>query len=103
MLQSHVLARDNAQRKEEAVSAIEGRLLYTPKLDLISPDDSPTHYAEDVSSPYASDVPVNRESYYRPNWCIASEEGPDLNTVCYTCIDAVSSEVSTRSCRERGQ
>jgi hypothetical protein len=86
----------------EARSRFQGRLLHPLQLQLISPEDSPTHYAEDVASPYASDIPVNKESYYRPSWCAASEEGPDWNTVCYTCIDAVSGEVSKRSCRERG-
>lgn len=86
----------------EVMSRFPGRLLYPLQLQLISPEDSPTHYAEDVSSPYASHLPVNKDSYYRPSWCAASEEGPDWNTVCYTCIDAVSGEVSKRSCRERG-
>ena len=86
----------------EAMSRFQGRLLYPLQMYVISPEDSPMHYAEDVSSPYASDVPVNKDSYYRPSWCAASEEGPDWNTVCYTCIDAVSGEVSKRSCRKRG-
>jgi hypothetical protein len=86
----------------EAMSRFQGRLLYPLQLKLISPEDSPTHYAEDLSSPYASRTPVNKDSYYRPSWCAASEEGPDWNTICYTCIDAVSGEVSKRSCHERG-
>ena len=38
----------------EAMSRFQGCLLCPLQLQLISPDDSPTHYAEDISSPHAS-------------------------------------------------
>jgi hypothetical protein len=41
----------------EAMSRFQGCMLCPLQLQLISPDDSPTHYAEDISSPHASRVP----------------------------------------------
>lgn len=43
--------------KAEAMSSFHGCLLCSLQLQPFSPDDSPMHYAEDISSPHASRVP----------------------------------------------